>query len=55
MRILALESSCDETAVAVVDDGPRLLSNVIHTQVPTHARFGGGWCPRWPPASTWHT
>ena len=41
MRVLALETSCDETAAAVVDDGPRLLSNVIHTQVPVHARYGG--------------
>lgn len=41
MRVLAIESSCDETAVAVVDDGPRVLSQAIHSQVATHAAFGG--------------
>lgn len=41
MRVLAIESSCDETAAAVVDDGPRLVANVIHSQVAAHAPFGG--------------
>jgi tRNA N6-adenosine threonylcarbamoyltransferase len=41
MRILGIESSCDETAAAVVEDGPRLRSNVIASQVDLHARFGG--------------
>ncbi len=41
MKILGIETSCDETAAAVVDDGPRLLRNVIHTQTATHAPFGG--------------
>jgi N6-L-threonylcarbamoyladenine synthase len=38
---LAIESSCDETSVAVVADGRTVLSNVIHSQVDLHAEFGG--------------
>ncbi len=41
MRILAIESSCDETAAAVVEDGRRILSNIIDSQVETHALYGG--------------
>lgn len=41
MRILGIESSCDETAAAVVEDGRRLLSNVVHTQIDIHAQYGG--------------
>lgn len=41
MRILAIESSCDETAAAVVEDGRRLLSNAIHSQIDIHAEYGG--------------
>lgn len=41
MRLLAIETSCDETAAAVVEDGRRILSNVVSTQIPVHARFGG--------------
>ena len=41
MRILAIESSCDETAAAVVEDGRRLLSNVVHSQIDIHAEYGG--------------
>ncbi|MBR5430258.1 MAG: tRNA (adenosine(37)-N6)-threonylcarbamoyltransferase complex transferase subunit TsaD, partial [Firmicutes bacterium] len=40
-RILAIESSCDETAAAVVEDGRRILSNVIATQIPVHRIYGG--------------
>lgn len=40
-RILAIESSCDETAAAVITDGYRLLSNVVATQIPTHRLYGG--------------
>ncbi len=40
-RILALESSCDETAAAVVEDGRRILSNVIFSQIDLHALYGG--------------
>ncbi len=41
MRILAIETSCDETAAAVVVDGRRILSNVVASQMELHARFGG--------------
>ena len=41
MKILGIETSCDETAVAVVEDGRRVLSNVIDSQVDLHARYGG--------------
>lgn len=41
MKIIAIESSCDETAAAVVEDGQRILSNVISSQVDIHARYGG--------------
>lgn len=40
-RILAIETSCDETAAAVVDDGRRIVSNVVATQIQLHRRFGG--------------
>lgn len=40
-RILAIESSCDETAAAVVGDGYQLLANVIATQIPVHQLYGG--------------
>ena len=41
MRILGIESSCDETAAAVVEDGKRLLSNVIVSQIDIHTVYGG--------------
>ena len=41
MKILGIESSCDETAAAVVEDGKRLLSNVVHSQIDIHAEYGG--------------
>ena len=41
MKILAFESSCDETAVAVVEDGRHILSNAIASQVDIHALYGG--------------
>ncbi len=41
MKILAIESSCDETAAAVVEDGITVLSNVINTQIDLHKAFGG--------------
>jgi len=41
MRILGIETSCDETAAAVVDDGSKLLSNVVASSVPLHATYGG--------------
>lgn len=41
MKILAIESSCDETAAAVVEDGRRILSSVISSQVAEHILYGG--------------
>jgi N6-L-threonylcarbamoyladenine synthase len=41
MRILGIESSCDETAAAVVENGHRLLSNVIRSQIDIHKVYGG--------------
>jgi len=41
MLLLALESSCDETAAAVVRDGREILSNLISSQVDVHALYGG--------------
>lgn len=41
MRILAIESSCDETAAAIVQDGTKVLSNVINTQIELHKLYGG--------------
>ncbi|HEX8070429.1 MAG TPA: tRNA (adenosine(37)-N6)-threonylcarbamoyltransferase complex transferase subunit TsaD [Pyrinomonadaceae bacterium] len=41
MLVLGIESSCDETAAAVVRDGRELVSSVISSQVETHRRFGG--------------
>jgi len=41
MKILGIESSCDETAAAVVEDGAEILSNVVASQVEIHARYGG--------------
>ena len=39
--ILGIESSCDETAAAVVEDGSRIVSSVISSQMATHSRYGG--------------
>jgi tRNA A37 threonylcarbamoyltransferase TsaD len=41
MKILAIESSCDETAAAVIEDGRKILSSVVDTQIATHALYGG--------------
>ena len=41
MRILGIESSCDETAASIVEDGERLLSNVVNSQIDIHAEYGG--------------
>lgn len=41
MKILGIESSCDETAAAIVEDGHRLLSNVVKSQIDIHKVFGG--------------
>ena len=41
MIVLGIETSCDETAAAVVDNGTTILSNVIASQTELHAEFGG--------------
>ena len=41
MRICAIETSCDETAVAIIEDGQTVLSNIVSSQINTHAAFGG--------------
>ncbi|HEX9235814.1 MAG TPA: tRNA (adenosine(37)-N6)-threonylcarbamoyltransferase complex transferase subunit TsaD [Actinomycetota bacterium] len=41
MKVLGIETSCDETAVAVVEDGRTILSNLISSQARLHERFGG--------------
>ena len=41
MKILAFESTCDETAVAVVEDGRRILTDQIFSQAQLHAVYGG--------------
>jgi len=41
IRILAIETSCDETAAAVVQDGCQVLSNVVASQMDLHAKYGG--------------
>ena len=40
-HILAIESSCDETAAAVVKNGRSVLSNVIYSQIDLHTLYGG--------------
>lgn len=39
--ILAIESSCDETSVAVIENGEKVLSNIVASQIKSHKRFGG--------------
>ncbi len=39
--ILAIESSCDETSVAVIKNGDTILSNIVASQIKSHQRFGG--------------
>ncbi|WP_159721934.1 tRNA (adenosine(37)-N6)-threonylcarbamoyltransferase complex transferase subunit TsaD [Enterococcus sp. CSURQ0835] len=39
--ILAVESSCDETSVAVIENGEKILSNIVASQIKSHKRFGG--------------
>ena len=41
MNILGIETSCDETAAAVVRDGREVLANVVYTQIPLHQPYGG--------------
>ena len=41
MRVLGIESSCDETGAAVVEADGRVLSDVVQSQIDVHARYGG--------------
>jgi N6-L-threonylcarbamoyladenine synthase len=41
MKVLGIESSCDETSAAVVEDGAKILSNSVASQIEIHARYGG--------------
>ena len=41
MKIFGIETSCDETAAAVVEDGANILSNIVSSQVDIHSRYGG--------------
>ncbi|MEB3186909.1 MAG: tRNA (adenosine(37)-N6)-threonylcarbamoyltransferase complex transferase subunit TsaD [bacterium] len=41
VRVLGIESSCDETSLAIVEDGRKILSNVVSSQIGLHERFGG--------------
>src|SRR4030095_7372873 len=41
MLVLGIETSCDETAAAIVRDGNKIISSVIASQIQTHKRFGG--------------
>ena len=41
MKILGIETSCDETAAAVVEDGANILSDIVASQVDIHSRYGG--------------
>src|SRR5690606_28998815 len=39
--ILAIETSCDETAAAIIKNGTEIISNVVSSQIDSHKRFGG--------------
>jgi N6-L-threonylcarbamoyladenine synthase len=41
MKILSIESSCDETAVAIIEDGRHILANQVYTQIAIHRKYGG--------------
>jgi len=41
MKILGIETSCDETAAAVIEDGCKIVSNIVASQIDIHARYGG--------------
>jgi N6-L-threonylcarbamoyladenine synthase len=41
MKILGIETSCDETAAAIVENGTRIASNIVASQIDIHARYGG--------------
>lgn len=41
MKILSIESSCDETSVAIVEDGKKVLANSVYSQIDIHTKYGG--------------
>jgi len=41
IRILGIETSCDETSAAVVEDGCRIISNIVASQIDIHKKYGG--------------
>ncbi|MGL5540724.1 MAG: tRNA (adenosine(37)-N6)-threonylcarbamoyltransferase complex transferase subunit TsaD [Erysipelotrichaceae bacterium] len=41
LKILAIESSCDETAVAIIEEGKKILSSIVATQIAVHEKYGG--------------
>ena len=41
MKILGIETSCDETAVAIIEDGRHIVSNVVFSQSDMHSTYGG--------------
>ncbi|RAL20462.1 tRNA (adenosine(37)-N6)-threonylcarbamoyltransferase complex transferase subunit TsaD [Lujinxingia litoralis] len=41
MLVMTIESSCDETSVALIEDGKRILANAVASQIPIHRRYGG--------------
>ncbi len=41
MKILAIETSCDETSVAIIEDGTKILSNIVASQIEFHKKYGG--------------
>jgi N6-L-threonylcarbamoyladenine synthase len=41
MKILGIETSCDETAAAIVENGNKIISNIVASQIDIHARYGG--------------
>ena len=40
-RVLAIESSCDETAVAIIEDAKHIIANIVATQIDVHKQYGG--------------
>ena len=41
MIILAIETSCDETSIAIIKDGPKIVSNCVYSQIKHHSKHGG--------------
>ena len=41
MKILAIETSCDDTSSSVVENGNKVLSNIVSSQIPIHSKYNG--------------